>query len=187
MFLAHMDTVPMCRNAVPVRRGRRISAQGKTAVRADNRTGVAALVVLAETILRESLPHPPLTLLFTIAEEIGLYGATHAKPSDLGHPAVAFNFDSGDPNELIIGAIGATRWEAEIRGISAHAGMHPENGVSAMLIFSRAMTEIADRGLFRPDRQGTADRHVECRRDSGRRGHQSGDRPAVGARRMPEP
>ncbi|MDZ4200450.1 MAG: M20/M25/M40 family metallo-hydrolase [Kiritimatiellia bacterium] len=148
MFLAHMDTVPMCRGAVPVLDGHRIHAKGKTAVRADNRTGVAALVTIAETLLRDSIPHPPLTLLFTIAEEIGLYGAGYADPKTLGNPALAFNFDSGDPNELIIGAIGATRWTAEIHGLSAHAGMHPEKGISAMLIFARAVADLSERGFF---------------------------------------
>lgn len=148
MFLAHMDTVPMCRNAVPAIKGRRIRARGKTAVRADNRTGVAALLAISESVLRDPRPHPPLTLLFTIAEEIGLYGAAAAKPADLGRPALAFNFDSGDPNELIVGAIGSLKWEAEILGISAHAGMHPENGVSAMLIFARALSDLAERGYF---------------------------------------
>lgn len=154
MFLSHMDTVPICRGAIPVRKGRVIRARGATAVRADNRTGVAALVSIAEAILQGNLPHPPLTFLFTIAEEIGLYGSKHVRPADLGRPAVAFNYDSGDPDELIVGAIGATKWQAEIRGISAHAGMHPEEGVSALLIFSRAVADLAARGYFGRIRKG---------------------------------
>jgi tripeptide aminopeptidase len=148
LFLSHMDTVPLCRGAVPVRRGREIRARGETAVRADNRTGVAALVTIAEEILRGKWPHPPLTFLFTIAEENGLYGSKHVRPEDLGRPAMAFNYDSGDPNELIVGAIGATKWEADIRGLSAHAGMHPENGISALLIFSKAVADLAAHGYF---------------------------------------
>lgn len=154
MFLSHMDTVPICRGAVPVRKGRVIRARGKTAVGADNRTGVAALVAIAEAILRNRPDHPPLTFLFTIAEESGLHGAKHVRPTDLGRPAIAFNYDSGDPNELIVGAIGATKWEAEIRGISAHSGMHPEDGVSAILIFSRAVADLAARGYFGRIRKG---------------------------------
>lgn len=160
MLMGHMDTVPLCRGAVPVRRGDRIAARGKTAVRADNRTAVACIVTVAETLLRSRLPHPPLTLLFTIAEEIGLYGAKALRAADVGHPAFAVNLDSGDPNEIITGAIGANRWEAEIAGRSSHAGMHPEHGISAILIASRAIERVARRGFFgrivKGARRGTA-------------------------------
>lgn len=154
MLLAHMDTVPLCRGAVPVRRGDRIVARGATAVRADNRTAVAAVVTIAEEILRQRLPHPPLTLLFTVGEEIGLYGAKAVRTADLGNPAMAFNFDSGDPNRIVTGAIGATRWEAAIHGLSSHAGMHPEHGVSAMLIAARAIEAAARGGWFGLIRKG---------------------------------
>ena len=160
MFLGHMDTVPLCRGAVPIRRGDRIVARGRTAVRADNRTAVAAIVAAAEAVLRNDLPHPPLTLLFPIAEEIGLYGAKAVRPADLGKPAMAFNIDSGDPNEIITGAIGANRWEVNLHGRSSHAGMHPEDGVSAMLAAGRAIETVAAKGFFgriRKDaRTGTA-------------------------------
>lgn len=154
MFLGHMDTVPLCRGAVPVRCGDRIVAKGATAVRADNRTAVAAVVAAAEVVLREKRPHPPLTLFFPIAEEIGLYGSKAVRPSDLGQPAMAFNLDSGDPNQIITGAIGATRWEADVRGRSSHAGMHPEDGVSAMLAAARAIETVAAKGFFGLIRKG---------------------------------
>jgi len=149
MFLGHMDTVPLCRGARPVRRGREIRpASRDTALGGDNRTAVAALVTLAETLLRQKLPHPPLTLAFTICEEIGLYGAKYLRLSDAGRPAVAFNLDSGTPSKIIAGAIGATKWEADIHGISSHAGVRPEAGVSAILIAARAIERVAARGWF---------------------------------------
>jgi tripeptide aminopeptidase len=148
MFLAHMDTVPLCRDAQPRLQHGRVVARGKTALGGDNRAGVAALVAVAETILKNKLPHPPLTFLFTVGEEVGLYGAKSVKPADVGRPALAFNFDSGRPAEIITGAIGAERWRAELHGISSHAGMHPERGASAILIASRALAEVADRGWF---------------------------------------
>ncbi len=160
MFLGHMDTVPLCRGAVPVRKNGRIVARGPTGVRADNRTAVAAIVTAAEALLRSGTDHPPLTLLFTIAEEIGLHGAKQVRPKDLGFPAFAFNLDSGDPARIIAGAIGATRWTAAILGRSSHAGMHPEEGVSAMLAAARAIADLGARGWFgrivRGRQRGTA-------------------------------
>src|SRR5207244_10593582 len=52
-----------------------IVAQGKTALGGDNRTGVGCLVTMIATLLERKLPHGPLTVLFTVREESGLWGA----------------------------------------------------------------------------------------------------------------
>jgi tripeptide aminopeptidase len=148
LFMGHMDTVPLCRGAVPVRRGHRIIAGGRTALGGDNRTACACLVTLAETLLTRRLPHPPITLLFNVGEEVGLWGARYVDPRDLGRPAMGFNYDSGNPDGIIIGAIGADRWRAEVFGRSAHAGMHPRDGISALLIACRAIAAVAGQGYF---------------------------------------
>ena len=154
LFSGHMDTVPLCRGAVPLTRGNRIVPRSKTALGGDNRTAVGCLVTMAETILLNRLPHPPLTLLFTVGEEVGLKGARHVKPADLGKPVMGFNYDGGDPAAVTIGATGADRWNVEIRGISSHAGVHPENGVSAALIAGRAIASISSRGFFGAVKKG---------------------------------
>lgn len=154
LFMGHLDTVPLCRGAVAVRRGKRITSDGETALGGDNRTACAALVTLAETLLRDRLPHPPLTLIFTVGEEIGLLGARHVDLDDLGRPEMGFNIDGGNPGEITIGAIGADRWEAHVGGKSAHAGVAPERGISAALIASRAITEVARRGYFGKVKKG---------------------------------
>jgi tripeptide aminopeptidase len=154
LFVGHLDTVPLCRGARAVRRGNRITTDGSTALGGDNRTACAALVTLVETLLRERPPHPPLTVLFTVGEEVGLVGARHVDLDDLGRPAMGFNIDGGDPALITTGAIGADRWEAHVRGRSSHAGVAPERGVSAALIASRAIAEVARRGYFGKIRKG---------------------------------
>src|SRR6202171_5031587 len=47
LLMTHLDTVPLCAGARPVRKGNRIVAAGNTALGGDNRTGVACLVALA--------------------------------------------------------------------------------------------------------------------------------------------
>ncbi len=103
---------------------------------------------MLETILRGGLAHPPLTFLFTVGEEIGLWGARTVRLSDLGRPKMGFNIDGGDPADLAIGALGADRWEVDVLGRSAHAGAHPDHGVSATLIASMAIQQVAARGYF---------------------------------------
>src|SRR5215207_2542888 len=39
LFSTHLDTVPLCAGAVPVRKGKKIVPQGRTALGGDNRTG----------------------------------------------------------------------------------------------------------------------------------------------------
>jgi tripeptide aminopeptidase len=148
LFMGHMDTVPLCRGAVPAKRGNRIVSKDQTALGADNRTAVACMVSVIETIVKKDLPRPPLTFLFTIAEEIGLLGAKCVDVNDLGNPAMGFNIDSGDPNHMMIAAIGADRWEVDVLGISAHAGVHPEDGISAAAITALAIADVVKRGYF---------------------------------------
>src|SRR5262249_13169421 len=119
-----------------------------TALGGDNRTGVACLVTLAATLLERRLPHPPLTLLFTVREESGLWGARHVDRAALGGPAHGFNVDGGVPSEITAGAVGADRWEVEVQGRAAHAGAHPERGVSATLVVSLALAEVYRGGWF---------------------------------------
>jgi tripeptide aminopeptidase len=148
LFMTHLDTVPLCAGAVPVRKGRRIKPEGKTALGGDNRTGVACLVTMAATLLERRLPHGPLTVLFTVREESGLWGARFVDVKDLGKPTLAFNVDGGSPTELTIGAVGAERWEVEIFGKASHAGAHPERGVSATAVAALALADVVNDGWF---------------------------------------
>src|SRR5262249_30168876 len=133
---------------------------GNTALGGDNRTGVACLVTLAATLLERKLSHPPLTLLFTVREESGLWGARFVDRSELGDPVEAFNVDGGSPAEITIGGVGAERWEAEIIGKAAHAGAHPECGISATVVASLAIADIVRGGWFgkivKNGREGTS-------------------------------
>jgi tripeptide aminopeptidase len=52
MLSAHMDTVPLCAGAIPVRKGRRIVAASRdTALGGDDRTGCAVLLATAISLL----------------------------------------------------------------------------------------------------------------------------------------
>jgi tripeptide aminopeptidase len=160
LFMTHMDTVPLGAGAVPIRKGNRIVPKGETALGGDNRTGCAVLVHLAATLLKHKLPHPPLTLLFTVREESGLFGARHLDPKVLKGPSMGFNFDGRSASDITIGAVGADRWEVDIRGKASHAGVYPERGVSATMVAALGMSEIHKAGWFgkvlKDGREGTS-------------------------------
>ncbi|WP_262299529.1 M20/M25/M40 family metallo-hydrolase [Microvirga sesbaniae] len=148
LFATHLDTVPLCAGAKPRREGDRIVGDGTTALGGDNRTGCAILVILAETLLKHGLAHPPITLLFTVREESGLHGARELDPADLGGAVMCINVDGQDPNDLIVGAVGQENWEVEIRGKASHAGVAPEKGISATLVGAIGLAEAQREGWF---------------------------------------
>lgn len=147
MLSAHVDTVPICVGSRPVRRGRTVvSADKRTGLGGDDRAGAAVILAVALELLRNKRPHPPLTFLWTIEEEVGLYGARHVRLSKLGRPALAFNFDGSAPAVLKVGATGGYRMTIEIEGLASHAGNHPEQGVSAIAIASLAIADLVRGG-----------------------------------------
>jgi tripeptide aminopeptidase len=148
LFMTHMDTVSLCAGAKPKRQGGKIVNTAKTALGGDNRTGCAVLVTLASELLQQMADHPPLTLLFTVREESGLWGARHVHSDDLGKVTMGYNFDGRKATDVVIGAVGADRWEAEIFGRAAHAGVAPERGISATMILAEALVAVRAEGWF---------------------------------------
>jgi tripeptide aminopeptidase len=148
LFSTHLDTVPLCAGVKPRREGDRIVSDGTTALGGDARTGVALLVVLAETLIKNKLPHPPITLLFTVREESGLHGARELNPAELGGPVMCINVDGQLASELIIGAVGQENWEVKITGRASHAGVAPERGISATMVGALGLVEARKAGWF---------------------------------------
>jgi len=142
MFMTHMDTVPLCAGAKPKLAGRKIVNEAKTALGGDNRCGCGVLVTLAAELAKLKLDHPPITLLFCVREESGLWGARHVKTADLGAPIMAFNYDGGSASNVTIGAVGADRWQVEIFGRASHAGVAPERGISSTMILALALADV---------------------------------------------
>jgi tripeptide aminopeptidase len=147
LLMAHMDTVPLCVGSRPVVRGRRVhSRDAHTGLGADDRAGCAVILHTALEILRRGLPHPPLTFLWMVQEEVGLHGARLLKTSMLGKPKLAFNWDGGSPEKLTIGATGGYRLAIEIYGMASHAGGAPQDGVSAITIAGLAIADLEQNG-----------------------------------------
>ena len=168
-FATHLDTVPLCSGAKPKKSGKKIVPAGRTALGGDNRTGCAVLVTLAETLIKNKLPHPPITLVFTVREESGLQGARFMDTKFLNKAAMCFNVDSKHPAVLITGAVGAERWDVEIEGKASHAGVAPEKGISSTLVASLALAEARRAGWFgkvvKGKKRGTSNPGIFAGRD----------------------
>ncbi len=151
-FACHMDTVePGC--GVEVRRdGDIFTSRGDTVLGSDDKSGIAALIELIRILKEKKINHGPIELLFTTCEEIGLLGA---KALDRTRMTASYGYalDSTGIDRVITGAPAANKLKIEVHGIAAHAGLHPEQGISALCLTARA---IADLRLGRLDEESTA-------------------------------
>ena len=149
MLLGHVDTVPICVGSKPRRKGDAVrSADPNTGLGADNRSGAAVVLTTLIEILKQRLPHPPLTFFFPVQEEIGLIGARLVSLAALGRPKMAFNFDANVPEKIYIGATGSYRLAIDVKGIPSHAGSHPRGGVNAITITGLAIAELERTGYL---------------------------------------
>jgi tripeptide aminopeptidase len=161
LLMAHMDTVPLAVDSEPIREGNWIRPKSATtALGADDRAGCAVVLTTVLDLLERKAKFPPLTLLFTVQEEIGLCGARYLTTSKLGRPHLCFNWDGRDPTDLIIGAVGATNLTVKIDGIASHAGVHPDDGVNAAVVAALAVADLEEHGwhglVVKGNRQGTS-------------------------------
>jgi tripeptide aminopeptidase len=161
LLMAHADTVPLCVGTQPVvKNGYIASGNPATGLGADNRSGSSAILNAAIEIVRNRLPHPPLTFLWAVQEEVGLLGARFVKPTSLGNPKLCFNWDGNEPHRVTVGATGAYKLHIDINGMASHAGVAPEKGVSAVGIAGLAIADLQSNGwhglIKKGTRQGTS-------------------------------
>src|SRR3989339_549093 len=149
---AHIDTVSPGKGIRPTKRGRYIRSDGTTILGADNKAGVAAILEIIAILIEKNIPHPPLDILFTVAEEIGLIGAKAISQDEL-KADYGLVLDGGDINKIINQAPTQDNLFVTIVGKAAHAGIHPEEGINAIKVASAA---IAKMKLGRIDQETTA-------------------------------
>lgn len=143
MFCAHMDTVPLTAPVEPVRREGGWENANEGILGADNKAALAAMLELARLLAQgESRPQVGVELLFTVAEETGLNGARNFDVGRL-NSRFGYVFDHASPvGEIVTASPTLMRIDAEVRGRAAHAGLHPENGVSAIVAAAHAITNM---------------------------------------------
>jgi tripeptide aminopeptidase len=141
LLCAHLDTVPPAAPVEPVLVDDGWENANDGILGADNKSAVAMIVEVARRCSVEGSP-VGLELLFTVAEEVGLQGA---KRFDTGKLRSEFGyvFDHATPiGEIVTASPTLYRIEAEFHGKSAHAGLRPEEGRSAILAAAHAVAQM---------------------------------------------
>ncbi len=151
---AHTDTVPPEAAIEPV-----VGEDGivrnvaGTILGSDNKAAVVVMLDAVRRLLDEGREHAGIELLFTPQEEVSLRGADAFDHTRLV-AATGYVYDQGAPiGEIVLGSPHARLLDFRFHGAAAHAGMHPEDGRSAIAAASRA---IADFRLGRVDAETSA-------------------------------
>jgi tripeptide aminopeptidase len=137
LLCAHLDTVPPVAPIDPVLVDDGWENANAGILGADNKSAVAMILEVARRCSVEGSP-VGLELLFTVAEEVGLQGAKRFDASKL-RSGFGYVFDHATPiGEIVTAAPTLYRVEAAFHGKSAHAGLRPETGRSAILAAAHA-------------------------------------------------
>jgi tripeptide aminopeptidase len=142
LLCAHLDTVPPTASIEPVVDDGVVRNGAGTILGADNKAAVAAMLEATRRVLAENRPHAGIELLFTPKEEVGLIGAYAFDHTRLS-ARLGYVFDQAAPiGHVILGAPFSQALEVTFHGRAAHAGMHPEEGRSAIAAAARAIAEM---------------------------------------------
>ena len=152
MMSAHMDTVVPGRGVKPIVEGDIIRTDGSTVLGGDDKSGCSVIIETIRCLQEQSIPHAPIDAVFSICEEVGLLGAKHLDLSKV-RARYGIVFDSDDPGFLFTKGPSANHFEFEIHGLESHAGVAPEQGISAIRIAAEAISQMK---LGRIDDETTA-------------------------------
>ncbi|MET3209396.1 UNVERIFIED_CONTAM: tripeptide aminopeptidase [Paenibacillus sp. PvR008] len=153
-FTCHMDTVTPGKGIKPqLGEDGWIRSDGSTILGADDKAGIAALFEAIRVVREQKIPHGQIQFVITAGEESGLFGARAMKP-ELLDADFGYALDSnGEVGSICVAAPTQARIEMEITGRSAHAGVNPEDGISAIQVASKAISNMK---LGRIDKETTA-------------------------------
>lgn len=154
LLCCHMDTVPSAAKVHPVVKDGILRSDGSTALGADDKAGIAAILTALEEMARLKMAHGPITVLFTVEEETGLDGAKALDFDWIGPVGRGYVLDSSGPvGTAITSAPSKSDAKIIFHGKASHAGFAPEKGISAISLAARAIDRMQ---LLRIDDQTTA-------------------------------
>jgi len=153
-FTAHMDTVVPGKGVRPrVDDDGYVRSDGTTILGSDDKAGLAVMLETVEILREQNIPHGPVQFIITVGEEAGLVGA-RAMDRSMIKAKYGFALDSeGKVGDICTAAPTQAKIHVAVIGKSAHAGVNPEDGISAIQVAARA---IARMPLGRIDAETTA-------------------------------
>jgi tripeptide aminopeptidase len=134
VFCCHGDTVKPGKGIEPILEDGMIRSKGDTILGADDKAGIAEILVA----LKSASQYPPVEILITREEEIGLSGSSFLDKS-LIKAKQGYVLDSEELDEIITGGPSRIEMVVKINGKAAHA-VEPENGISSIEIAAHGIS-----------------------------------------------
>lgn len=139
---AHFDTVEPTEGLMIEERDGVIYSASDTILGADDKGGMAPIIECCQYFLESGEEHGDIVLLLSVAEEIGLLGAGALKIEDL-NVDFGYVFDTGPPVGSFVNRTAThDKMDVTIYGKPAHAGKHPEEGISAIQVAADAISHM---------------------------------------------
>ena len=144
---AHMDVVEPCANINPIVDGDFIKTDETTTLGGDDKAGIAAILEVLENLIESEAKHEDVFVLLTPCEENGMLGAknidwdlvpTHMIPAK--NMIVIDN--SGRAGLIAHTAPSKYDFKITFKGRKAHAGIEPEKGINAIVVASKAISNM---------------------------------------------
>ncbi|MFB4166403.1 M20/M25/M40 family metallo-hydrolase [Virgibacillus sp. JSM 102003] len=141
-FTSHMDTVVPGTGIKPSIEDGYIKSDGTTILGADDKAGLAAILETIQTLKENNIKHGDVQFVITVGEESGLVGAK-ALDGSLLNAKYGYAIDSnGTVGDIIVAAPTQAKLFTVMKGKTAHAGVAPEKGVSAITLAAKAISKM---------------------------------------------
>lgn len=154
LLTSHMDTVKPGKGIKPrLDDDGYIRSDGTTILGSDDKAGLAAMLEAIRIMQEQGIKHGPAQFVITVGEESGLVGAKAIEPSKL-KAKYGYALDSnGKVGHISVAGPSQAQIRVKIYGKSAHAGVNPEDGISAIQVAGKAISRMP---LGRIDQETTA-------------------------------
>ncbi|SEQ21333.1 tripeptide aminopeptidase [Virgibacillus subterraneus] len=141
-FTSHMDTVVPGTGIKPSIEDGYIRSDGSTILGADDKAGLAAILETIRILKENNIKHGDVQFVITVGEESGLVGAK-ALDGSLLNAKYGYAIDSnGTVGDIIVAAPTQAKLFTVMKGKTAHAGVAPEKGVSAITLAAKAISKM---------------------------------------------
>lgn len=154
LFTSHMDTVTPGKGIKPqIGEDGIIRSDGTTILGSDDKAGLVAMLEAIRILKEQNIKHGQIQFVITAGEESALRGsrAMDAKwlDADFGYALDS----NGEVGAIAVAAPTQAKVFISFTGRSAHAGVNPEAGISAITVASKAVSRMP---LGRIDSETTA-------------------------------
>ncbi|QWR78782.1 M20/M25/M40 family metallo-hydrolase [Candidatus Magnetomonas plexicatena] len=144
LLSSHMDTVESTEGLRVIRENGLIKTDGKTVLGADDKSGIAEILEALQVIQDKGLSVGDIEVVFTSAEERGLYGSKKFDYSLLQSKHALVLDSSGSVGKVVVSAPTHDAYTMRISGRSAHAGIEPEKGINAIMAAAKIISALPD-------------------------------------------